>query len=391
MQKMLFFIKKYHHFISIKYKKSFTLIEIAITLSVLSIISTVSMIYGKQLINDSKHKQNLAKMQIIQNALQSYFIVNGRLPIPANHQLNSNNELYGKEYTITDDIIYQNSHSSSVSIYTENDDLSFYDNEGIENSFQPILNIDYKVYYGIVPFKDLKLNENDVIDIYGNYIEYWVDGQMIQKKHKSITPLALSTFEKDIIKEGYIQKNINHYNQQYACGLDNNKQYLCNKATEDIVFAVNYSQKIENSDMNKDGEQYHFTDIYQDSLKFSFPLQAFVIKDVKTDTKKQNHSIPYVLISHGKNGAKTCSIKKDINSNNLVYKNELTSGNVTNDTIYEAQNCLYITSNNTYGIVGRSDFLKNINKEITFYSGKNTSIFDDDVVYTTLFKLLKTI
>ena len=75
-------------------RPSFTLIELSIALSVIGILSAVGISAYKS--SNPELKQDLKKMQAIEDKLQEFFNVNGRLPFPAN----SENEISHTKYLL---------------------------------------------------------------------------------------------------------------------------------------------------------------------------------------------------------------------------------------------------------------------------------------------------
>ena len=79
------------------------------------------------------------------------------------------------------------------------------------------------MFSGIIPFKELHLTEKDIIDEYGNFIEYWVGQYMTIKLGEKIIDtskinLATSsntTFFGIPYKSGYSIKYFNETSQNY--------------------------------------------------------------------------------------------------------------------------------------------------------------------------------
>ena len=125
---------------------------------------------------------------------------------------------------------------------------------------------------------------------------------------------------------------------------------------------------------------------------FIQPPYGLRVKNLKTEKDiEPNGSIAYLLLSHGEDGEKTCSIKRPttigqtpISINTLENASKI---NATNK--FEAQNCFNAVKQDTYNLVSRSDFLTGTNKEYMFYTGKNNEDFDDIIEYSTLSELLK--
>ena len=67
-----------------RFKFSFTLIELSVALSVIGILSAVGISAYKS--SNPELKQDLKKIKAIEDKLQEFFNVNGRLPFPANSE-----------------------------------------------------------------------------------------------------------------------------------------------------------------------------------------------------------------------------------------------------------------------------------------------------------------
>ena len=86
-------------------RHSFTLIELSIALSVIGILSAVGISAYKA--SNPELKKDLKKMKAIEDKLQEFFNVNGRLPFPANPAENISNTNYLTE------AIYRNGYNAT--------------------------------------------------------------------------------------------------------------------------------------------------------------------------------------------------------------------------------------------------------------------------------------
>ena len=109
-----------------KFKQGFTLPELAIAISVAGIIATAGMMAYKS--TNPEVKQDLNKMQAIEDKLQEFFNVNGRLPFPANPQESSANVNYLTE------AIYRNAYNASKERYKTSATSSMADGANTYNS-----------------------------------------------------------------------------------------------------------------------------------------------------------------------------------------------------------------------------------------------------------------
>ena len=76
-------------------KFSFSLVEVAITVAVMGAIAGATL--GAYNATNPQVRNDLKKMEKIEEALQQFFTVNGRLPFPANPTMTVGDTLYLKE------------------------------------------------------------------------------------------------------------------------------------------------------------------------------------------------------------------------------------------------------------------------------------------------------
>lgn len=217
-------------------KKSFTLIELSIVLTVIGILLSISITNYRSIIENLKYKQNNQKILLIQEALYNYFKIYQRLPKPAKYDITRNDTNFGKE--ITENI---NNWTKKTYYYASNFIFDKNTNKKKEELYE--IGIDTKIFYGIIPFKELKLNEEDVLDVYGNYIEYYVPEIMTTKNKNSIFNRHNDS-EKEIIKIGYFEKTQkNGTYDKYFCPSKSaqNPEMLCEK-TDNIAYNIKLIQ-----------------------------------------------------------------------------------------------------------------------------------------------------
>ena len=396
-------------------KKSFSLVEISIVIIVISILISVSWSGMHTILDTVKTKKNQQKINNIKNALQNYFNINGRLPRPALYTYARNNTSYGTERE------YYNGSTCSTSAmcYNLNDTIwtdkqEFYKMTGLETDMisETITNYVkynsyYTVYYGIVPFKELSLTENDIIDAYGNYIEYWVDDYMTMQLNEEVHYKIFinnsdnnSTFPFVPYKHGYgvmhyIDPNIAYpcgcYKTQYTSYLCTDNDFICNKETNSGRYAIMMIQRPDTTITTTTKRKNNLYISKSSEIIFYHTPYAFRVKNIQDNRFIDDFgTIAYVLVSHGPNGKDTCAITRQssISASPKIIK-KLTSANATAITKYEAQNCLSAEANTTLNIIGRNAFSSAAkNTQITFYKGDKNTSFDDIVEYTTLSDLI---
>lgn len=387
-------------------KKSLSLLEMVISLLVMSVIVATSLKYGSSAYSQYKYSANQKKLENIQTALKNYFKAHGRLPRPSPYNnLTTTDDKYGKELEInsgctdmscreiTDTIVYSNKKIQYSKMQANKGATNADKVDGTYNNWVQYTANDY-MFSGIVPFKELHLTEKDIIDEYGNFIEYWVGQYMTIKLGEKIidtskTNIATSsdtTFFGIPYKSGYNIKYFNETSQNYfpcqkkagdfPCGAVDNGTSLPSIA----IMQNPPTEKLTTTDRSANNFISN-----ENEIVYLLPPYGLRIKDVSTDKFVDNASTTaFVLVSHGANTTQTCGImrkKFDIN-----IHNNLTS--ITdNDKKYEAQNCIDATNNITLNIAGRDDSSAQ-GKEFLFYTGTKTDFFDDQIAYSSLSSLL---
>lgn len=567
-------------------KKSFTIIELSIVISVIAVLSSISFFGAKAILNMAKTTKNKQKMELVQQKLNDFFKTNGRLPKPADYLVLKTAENYGKEKVI----------KSSYDVDVDADFYSYlpehYDANGQFIETQDVKKqVNYIMYKGIIPFKDLNLLEQDVVDEYGNYIEYYVPDIM------TIDDGNLPYSQESLVKDKYLPKNQQYGTYlNYPCfGLHNNSIPPSTMCLEDknSIYGVNFidadyipvefirleskDQKIDlgiqpssnmkiimkytyencsttqspiisilsdgynfsflcyddnefgaitqfnfsgNSISTQSQDEYikltnenenvdiyetklliknktmsivpiddrngfvskeitEFTDtineniyllgasisniyyikIYKDNKLVGDFIPVYLTRDIEAEKSfynttchknevglwnlitnkfhqeigqseslnslqnankigkkidydlslnlihyiqppyglrvkniknkidyKKNGELAYVLVSHGKNGAKTCGIEYHEKNEQNKTHNFFNYQSLSVDDVAEAQNC--IDAQETNEVVGRADFMKNIDKEFIFYKGEESNSFDDTIYTETLSNLI---
>ena len=387
-------------------KKSLSLLEMVVSLLVMSVIVATSLKYGSSAYSQYKYSANQKKLENIQTALKNYFKAHGRLPRPSPYNnLTTTDDKYGKELEInsgctdmscreiTDTIVYSNKKIQYSKMQANKGATNADKVDGTYNNWVQYTANDY-MFSGIVPFKELHLTEKDIIDEYGNFIEYWVGQYMTIKLGEKIidtskTNIATSsdtTFFGIPYKSGYNIKYFNETSQNY---------FPCQKKAGDFPCgAVDDGTSLPSVAImqNPPTEKLITTDrsannfiSNESEIVYLLPPYGLRIKDIATDKFVDNVSnTAFVLVSHGVNATKTCSITKK--AFNIVVTNDLTSI-TNNDKKYEAQNCIDATNNITLNIAGRDNSTAQ-GKEFLFYTGTKTDFFDDQIAYSSLSSLL---
>ena len=387
---------------AVRLKKSFTLIEISVVLAVLGALISLSIKASSGLYSKYKYIANQKKIEVIQQALQTYFTMHKRLPAPASYLLhNQDTKLFGSECDVVG-----NTGARDWTIYVGKEVQGGYgqvEKLGTNYKFKIINSrgLYHTVRYGIIPFKELGLSQDDATDMYGNFFEYYVNSQVVD-------PIDTHTYHgagENFTKKGYV---IAHYNAtenadnpQHVCGNLYSKTY---GSSSDSDYPCG-SEKMQEGQSLAEVEYYYYnytnvTDTNNGKKTWKVPPYGIRIKDVETTAKNasntkfldQNGTVAYAIVSHGEDGEKTCALKPNSTRGGKPQKiTKLTATNADARTKFSAQNCLNVGTNNTYGIKGRAMFNQTAaanHSPFIFYKGEKTKFFDDQIGYETLGGLL---
>lgn len=356
-----------------KIRKSFSLVELSVVLLVMGFLLSLSLSGIHTLTDNVKRQKNEQKIQVIKNALHRFFAENRRLPRPMDYTISRNNGNYGKEKLAmnTYDVYVNAVFYSKVQkpIINATNVTQAYEGKTVK--------VKYIMYKGIIPFKELNLTENDIVDEYGNLFEYYVpDIMTIEDYRQPINNEA-------IYRIGYAVKNNDYgeYSKYFCFGLNNkNPRSIC-QASDSFVYGVLFSSNL--------------NDI-ENGIFYNQAPYGLRVKRLQSGLDFANNgAIAYVVVSHGADGTKTCALRYKNNDNSTsaggnliaIEVNKYTTINsVAENMFYSAQNCINARSQNN--VVGREEFVKDMNKEFIFYKGNKSNFFDDVVVYETIADLM---
>ncbi len=179
-------------------KASFGLIETVVTLGIVGTMAGIGLSAYKS--TNPQYRNDIKKMQAIEDALQKFFSTNGRLPAPARPQDCNVSQNYLKENT-TDGFDNYSSYS-----YFRLQDSSHQEDL---NRGRCLLNLDTNVgtqctacanrqlLWGVVPTRTLGLPDEYAYDSYGHNFEYVIDWQMA-------IPVNETTWGNDNCKKTYV-------------------------------------------------------------------------------------------------------------------------------------------------------------------------------------------
>ncbi|MBQ7552161.1 MAG: hypothetical protein IJT15_01785 [Rickettsiales bacterium] len=148
---------------------SFGLLETAITVAIMGTIAGATL--GAYNATNPQVRNDLKKMEKIEEALQQFFTINGRLPFPANPTITIGNDLYLKENP-------SNVYNAGQEVYacyvgsTFGDGATSYNScYGDGKTYNKCCIGDFLVW-GVVPTETLGLPENYAYDSQGHNFEY---------------------------------------------------------------------------------------------------------------------------------------------------------------------------------------------------------------------------
>lgn len=382
-------------------KKSFTLIEISVVLAVLGALISLSIKASAGLYSKYKYIANQKKIEVIQQALQTYFTMHKRLPAPASYLLhNQDTKLFGSEC----DVVGNRSARDWTIYKTQNAQGGFGQVESLGTNYYLAIgpsNLYDTVRYGIVPFKELGLSQDDVTDMYGNFFEYYTISHLVDPLDTHTYHGELETYTKKGYTTVYYNTTENSENPQHTCG---NRSGTTYGSSSDSDYPCG-SEKMKEGQAMSMIEYYYYnytnaTDANNGRITWKVPPYGIRIKDVETTAKNaastkfldQNGTVAYAIVSHGEDGEKTCALKPNSTRGAKPQKiTKLDATNADDRTKFSAQNCLNVGTNSTFGIKGRTMFNQTAaanHSPFIFYKGEKTKFFDDQIGYETLGGLL---
>ena len=313
---------------------SFGLLETAITVAIMGTIAGATL--GAYNATNPQVRNDLKKMEKIEEALQRFFTVNGRLPFPANPTFSLGNNLYLKE---SRNNAYNNSHercicnSDSETIrecgsraYSNGGESKFnHDNNTATDANSTSIGCTHDfVLWGVVPTRSLGLSDDYAYDSQGHNFEYITHATLAYPFNTSFT---------------YSSQRAVYYKTAYV--LDGNGKYNTKHETSN----GSYSAK-------------------------NIPMERLLIHDAinNKDLMHTKNNTAYVIISKGKTGKCFFDTKSNVIETTLP----------DNETI---NNCVQSRSNPDYRV--------NTSVDRKIYQGYSKSAFDNLVRYKTVSDLMQ--
>lgn len=146
-----------------KTRKAYSLLELSIVITIISILIAGAMSTATSTINSSKNKVTRQKLEIIYKAIGNFVSANGRLPCPANITLLKGNANYGVEV-------------AGCSTMTANANGIF------------VSTASSNLIYGMVPVTTLGLSNNFGEDEYETKISYVIDRNFAAAANQNLPP-----------------------------------------------------------------------------------------------------------------------------------------------------------------------------------------------------------
>ena len=383
-------------------KKSLSLLEMVVSLLVMSVIVATSLKYGSSAYSQYKYSANQKKLENIQIALKNYFKAHGRLPRPSLYEnLTTTDDKYGKEKSNSTSA--QTAFQGYLERHYSQKKVHFSAMAGAQNTTNgdKIQSTHYEFvalfmksrnHYGIIPFKELNLTEQDIIDEFGHFIEYMVPEIMTLKIGEKL-PNSINltgTLAGQCYKTGYGIKYFNDTSANYYPCPDlldennhNNLLHEClplSKGDARYSVAVTQYPPTEKLITTDRLDNNYISD--EDNILFLLTPTTITIKDIETNKSITDSSsdIAYVLISHGpSNTNQKCYLTKQ-SSNIIVYSN-ITQPIPQNEE-YKIHNC------GAGFIFTAPEIEKAEYEDVIFYQGPKTDFFDDQIAYSSLSSLL---
>ena len=181
-------------------KLSFSLVESAITVAVMGTIAgaTISAYHS----TNPQVRNDVKKMEKIEEALQQFFTIHGRLPFPANPNVTSGNDDYLKELKANPYNYSQEHYRCGNSTSLANGDQTI--NSCISSNGRNCCPNNF-VIWGIVPVRSLGLPDSYAYDSHGHNFEYITHSGLTFNIGDSF--ITDDTYTKYYKKSSYTQNN----------------------------------------------------------------------------------------------------------------------------------------------------------------------------------------
>ncbi len=371
-----------------KRKKAFTLLELSIVLAISSMMMIAAIKLFASMATNLTSGNNEMKMARVQNAISAFFAKNNRLPCPANPMLVYTDPLYGKESWDAGghcNITFTTFNgASNVSSGFVNQTFSLYP----DASYAGLLtNQDNRINFGMIPFKDMGLTEDEAHDAYSNKFTFittrayagdrTIATAPIYKMFKGWTRVAMpARFYKHNIGCSATEVNAAAVNDGAAPTNVPNNEVCMERMSTNCQSASDATPLIITTLVAKG--------VYSQAAANARPDNA-IATTCRMDLQDYNgnyisrENLAYALISHGKNGYGAWNKAGGLNQESASVKEKQNTFKYYHDTY---------PNHNISGVTRASSGTSATNSAIILVSSSKRDDFDDEVIFQTIDDLL---
>lgn len=284
-------------------KKGFSLLELAIVISLSAVMMTVLLKMYSSVQNiqvRSRVDDNIVHTKKVQNAIRLFFKKHDRIPCPADPTLSRNDPKYGVEFNDNCLPVEINSYYKPDGISPEYNMLLFLQNQSQQMVYNGNISIhvDNSYVFGAIPFKSMGLDESYMYDTFGNKFTYTVSNGYAKVRTQSPyvkgwTRISLPTKLKGSaymsayyvnVVNGAEEFNRNNYSSNPGIDCKNIQNTSSNFVITTLTGGAVYL----------DGNDWIGHEYIANSCLFEvLDLEENVVS---------SENLAYVLISHGQNG-----------------------------------------------------------------------------------------
>ncbi len=398
-----------------KRKQAFSLFELSIVISILSVILTTGATSYFNYYKHSKQQNNTTKINNLKIAIESYFATNGYLPCPADPTLPLSSPNYGTErLDDTGTGCSGDSMHNSSSILNTGDNYNYNNANGaaghpiaFQNQSRPYNTAAPGNYWlwGSVPTATLGLKPSDAIDGYGNKVSYVVhDGLANYKRHSDSfyqNLVGFSNFNLFLIQD-WANGNPTHgrpyqvynagYVPSYANGLNFGSAYRDSTNLPRIFlnssscFINNFIGLFGDTSLNLSNNGINYV---MDSGRVVINSCGMQIKNRINNAIITANNLAFVLISYGHTGRGAWNTSGTLNpastnstENANSYNYYVNNSGTTYSNNYYFNPTLY-DGNSFSGLIPPDNMVP-----FKFYKGSFTSSFDNYIIWDTTTDLI---
>lgn len=346
----------------LKNRSGFTLLELAVVLTVVTFLVSNLALGFHAGVNAYRLKKNRERIEIVKQAVNTYFAKNMRLPCPSNPFLDSKDTNFGQE-NLYRAVVNGEEHSECWLQLSRqgSQDVSGSNTPPVAIKTSGDINPEYALFGG-VPVRELGLTPEMAFDMYGNAITYVVPSFMTMYSRSGYMKASNSVFT--------AQSNTT-YHKIAEIGYARYGEYVekISNSTGGIRWKDNYILfTIPDSNSGDNIDEY----------RVFYPFHM-IIKDIESRSiSDTEYNVAFVLVSHGENGygswQKGGLIKPFPENNTSLEKNNSYAGIIEKICPLKS-NCDVKSINSPHGI--------------EFFTGSKKDQSDDIVRYSTVSNLIK--